>query len=112
MQTELSLATVTATQEQVDALWRGLLPAQGQWSEAAYLRLTDHTTRLVDKRGAYAEAQIPAYWIVSPQSETITVFYLEGPAYVEHGVFGRSATATSVVLEGFSIVVDAVFDAE
>jgi hypothetical protein len=33
-------------------------------------------------------------------------------AYVEYGVFGRSATATSVVLEGFSIVVDAVFDAE
>jgi hypothetical protein len=29
-----------------------------------------------------------------------------------NGVFGRSATATSVVLEGFSIVVDAVFDAE
>ena len=37
---------------------------------------------------------------------------LEGPAYVECGVFGRSATATSVVLEEFSIVVDTVFDAE
>ena len=47
MQTELSLATVTATQEQVDALLRQLLPAQGQWSAAAYLWLTDHTTRLI-----------------------------------------------------------------
>ena len=50
--------------------------------------------------------------IVHPQSETITVLCLEGSAYVEHGVFGRSVTATSVVLEGFSTVVDAVFDAE
>jgi Uma2 family endonuclease len=206
MQTELSLSTVTATQEQVDALLRELLPAQGQWSEAAYLWLTDHTARLIeftdgylevlpmppdehqtmvlllyellvafvrprggkvlvaplrlkiregkyrepdivlvlsardprrqnrfwlgadlvvevvspdkperdliDKRGEYAEAQIPEYWIVNQQSETITVLCLEGPAYVEHGVFGRSATATSMVLEGFSIIVDVVFDAE
>jgi Uma2 family endonuclease len=204
MQTALS--TVTATQEQVDALLRELLPAQGEWGEAAYLWLTDHSTRLieftdgylevlpmptdehqtivlllyellvafvrprggkvlvaplrlkirdgkyrepdivlvrsahdprrqnrfwlgadlvieivspdkperdlVDKRSEYAEAQIPEYWIVNLQSETITVLCLEGPAYVEHGVFERSATATSVVLEGFSIVVDVVFDAE
>jgi Uma2 family endonuclease len=67
---------------------------------------------LIDKRGAYAEAQIPEYWIVNPQSETITVLCLEGSAYVEHGVFGRSTSATSVVLEGLSIVVDEVFDAE
>ena len=67
---------------------------------------------LVDKRGAYAEAQSPEYWMVNPQSETITVLYLEGLAYVEHGVFGRSVTATSMVLEGLSIIGDAVFDAE
>ena len=48
MQTELSLSTVTATQEQVDALLRDLLPAQGQWSEAAYLWLTDHTAHLIE----------------------------------------------------------------
>jgi len=206
MQTDLSLSTVTATQEQVDALLRELLPAQGQWSEEDYLWLTDHTARLleftngylevlpmptdehqtmvlllyellvafvrprggkvlvaplrlkirdgkyrepdivlvrsardprrqnrfwlgadlvvevvspdkperdlIEKRGAYAEAQIPEYWIVNPQSETITVLCLEGPAYIEHGVFGRSATATSVGLEGLSISVEAVFDAE
>jgi len=67
---------------------------------------------LIEKRGEYAEAQIPEYWIVNPQSETITVLCLEGPAYIEHGVFGRSATATSVGLEGLSISVEAVFDAE
>ena len=176
MQTGLSLSTVTATQEQVDTLLRELLPAQGQWSEAAYLWLTDHTSRLieftdgylevlpmptdehqtmllllyellvafvrprggtvlvaplrlkirdgtyrepdivvvrsaraprrqnrfwlgaalvvevvspdkperdlVDKRSAYAEVQIPEYWMVSPQSETIAVLCLEGRTYV------------------------------
>jgi Uma2 family endonuclease len=67
---------------------------------------------LVEKRGDYAEAQIPEYWIVNPQSETITVLCLQGSAYTEHGVFGRSAVATSRVLEGFSISVDELFDAE
>src|SRR5678816_4496953 len=55
MQTELSLSTVTATQEQVDALLRELLPAQGQWSEAAYLWLTDHTARLIEFTDGYLE---------------------------------------------------------
>ena len=36
MQTDFSPSTVMATQEQVDALVRELLPAQGQWNEAAY----------------------------------------------------------------------------
>lgn len=67
---------------------------------------------LVDKRGEYAAAQIPEYWIVNPQNETITVLSLEGSRYVEHGMFRRGATATSVLLEGCSVVVDAVFDAE
>jgi hypothetical protein len=55
MQTELSLSTVTATQEQVDALLRELLPAQGQWSEAAYLWLTDHASRLIEFTDGYEE---------------------------------------------------------
>jgi Uma2 family endonuclease len=55
MQAELSLSTVTATQEQVDALLRELLPAQGQWSEEDYLWLTDHTTRLLEFTNGYLE---------------------------------------------------------
>jgi len=67
---------------------------------------------LVQKRGDYAEAGIPEYWIVNPENATITVLRLEGEAYAEHGVFGRDTTATSVLLAGFSIDVDAVFDAD
>lgn len=67
---------------------------------------------LVDKRSDYAEAGIPEYWIANPQTETITVLRLEGEAYVEHGVFGRGETASSVILEGFTVDVTSVFDAD
>jgi Uma2 family endonuclease len=67
---------------------------------------------LVEKRGDYAEAGIPEYWIVNPETETISVLRLEDTAYAEHGVFGRGAEAASVLLPGFTVSVDAVFDAD
>jgi Uma2 family endonuclease len=67
---------------------------------------------LVEKRGDYAEAGIPEYWIVNPEIETITVLRLEGTAYAEHGVFGRGAETASALLPGFAVSVDAVFDAD
>jgi Uma2 family endonuclease len=66
---------------------------------------------LVEKRHDYAEAQIPEYWIVDPQDETITVLRLESGAYVEHGVFKRGTQAISALLAGLTVEVDAVFDA-
>ena len=65
----------------------------------------------VEKPRDYAEAQIPEYWVVNPLDETVTVLALEGAAYVEHGVFGRGERATSRLLAGFELSVDAVFDA-
>jgi Uma2 family endonuclease len=67
---------------------------------------------LIDKRGDYAEGGVPEYWIVNPFTETITVLRLEGKAYVEHGVLGRGTTATSALLTGFAVDVDAVMDAD
>ena len=67
---------------------------------------------LVTKRADYAEAGIPEYWIVYPDAASITVLRLEQGAYVEHGVFGRGQQATSALLQGFSVAVDAVLDAE
>ena len=66
----------------------------------------------VAKRADYAEAGIPEYWIVNPVDETITVLILVGDAYAEHGVFGRGTQATSALLTGFAVDVNAVFDAE
>ena len=63
------------------------------------------------KRVDYADAGIPEYWIVNPLDETITVLTLHDD-YDEHGIFKRGEPATSVLLPGFGVGVDAVFDAE
>ena len=63
----------------------------------------------VVKRRDYAEANVPEYWIVDPRSETITVLVLTGGRYVEHGVFARGDTATSRLLDGFTVEAAAVF---
>lgn len=65
---------------------------------------------LVTKRDEYAQAAIPEYWIVEPKTETITVLRLEDNRYIEHGVFARGAWASSPLLSGFEVAVDAVFD--
>ena len=65
----------------------------------------------VIKRADYAEASIPEYWIVNPEEATIAVLKLDDGAYVDHGVFGRGETATSALLPGFSVSVDAACDA-
>jgi Uma2 family endonuclease len=67
---------------------------------------------LVDKRNDYAEGRVPEYWIVNPQTETITVLRLRGDAYEESGVFRRGQVATSVLLPDFSVAVAEVFDAD
>ena len=56
---------------------------------------------LVEKRGDYAEGGVPEYWIVNPQTETISVLRLRGDAYEEAGVYRRGDLAASVVLAGF-----------
>ncbi len=67
---------------------------------------------LIDKRADYAEAQIPEYWIVNPQTQTITVVRLEGAAYTEVGTFRRGEAAASALLAGFAVDVKAVFEAK
>ena len=64
----------------------------------------------VVKRADYAEAHIAEYWIVHPDAETITVLKLDGDTYAEHGIFTRGQHATSPLLSGLAISVDAVMD--
>ena len=65
---------------------------------------------LIEKRGDYAEGRVPEYWIVNPQTETITVLRLAGDAYEELGIYRRGQAAESALLAGFSVAVAAVFD--
>lgn len=66
-----------------------------------------------DKVKVYGAGRIAEYWIVDPQEQKITVFTLpKGAAeYAEHGVFRPGETATSVLLDGFTVEVQACFDA-
>lgn len=61
------------------------------------------------KRTEYAQAGIPEYWIVDPQKETITVLTLHGRHYRQQGEYTTGQTATSVLLDGFSVAVSEVF---
>lgn len=66
---------------------------------------------LVEKRQDYAEAGVPEYWIVDPEEETITVLELREAGYAERGRFARGTRAGSILLDGFAVSVDEVFDA-
>ena len=70
----------------------------------------DRGRDFVHKRGDYAEAGIPEYWIVEPGTETITVLTLAGGTYVER-MFDRTAHASSEILHGFGVAVDDVLRA-
>lgn len=62
-----------------------------------------------EKRRDYAQAGVHEYWIVDPESKTITVLVLEGDQYREHGVFRPGDNATSTLLPGLSLAVQPVF---
>jgi Uma2 family endonuclease len=63
------------------------------------------------KRDEHAQAGIPEYWIIDRQQGRILVLTLEGTSYLVHGEFTRGDQATSKLLPGFTIDVDAVFSA-
>ena len=72
----------------------------------------DRRRDLVTKRREYAQAGIPEYWIVDPQNQTVVVLWLEGKQYRQHGLFGPGEMATSLLLPGFAVAVDEVFNIE
>lgn len=86
-----------------------------QWFEQIDLAVEivspdDPSRDLETKRREYAEAGIPEYWIIDPRSEEIMVLTLAGSRYVVHDVFTTGQVATSVLLDGFSVDVDEVFE--
>uniref|UniRef100_A0A7C2P0T6 Uma2 family endonuclease n=1 Tax=Schlesneria paludicola TaxID=360056 RepID=A0A7C2P0T6_9PLAN len=73
----------------------------------------DRRRDLKQKRTEYAQAGIPEYWIVDPETETITVLTLPvgKTKYAVHGEFKPGQEATSVLLPGFRVDVTACFAA-
>jgi Uma2 family endonuclease len=85
--------------------------AQDEFWLGAEIVSADRPARDIEEKPRdYAEAGIPEYWIVNPLDETISLLTLRGDAYVEHGVFRRGQRAASLILDGFSVSVDEVFD--
>jgi Uma2 family endonuclease len=69
----------------------------------------DPRRETVTKRREYAQAGIPEYWIVDPAGASITVLTLRGQEYALHGEFVAGETATSVLLDRFTVEVSSVF---
>lgn len=64
---------------------------------------------LHEKFDAYARAQVPEYWIVSPSEQVVEVFVLEDGAYQSLGVFQGSAILPSRVVPDWSVPVERLF---
>jgi Uma2 family endonuclease len=102
---DLLLLLSAADSRRQNRFWLGADLALGVVSEEKPER------DLVEKRGDYAEGRVPEYWIVNPQTETITILRLRGDVYEEAGIYRRGESAPSVLLPGFSVDVAAVFNA-
>ncbi len=61
----------------------------------------------VTKPREYALAGISEYWIIDSEKQVIRVLSLDGKAYRVHGDFALGTQATSVLLPGFAVSVDA-----
>jgi Uma2 family endonuclease len=62
----------------------------------------------------YAAHSVPEYWIVDPKKKTVEQYLLSEPtsgAYELHKKVGIADAIQSVVLQGFTIPVRAIFDA-
>jgi len=57
----------------------------------------------------YAQAKIPEYWIIQPETKTVSVYALDGKAYRLAGRFGPGERAKSAILSTFDLPVDCLF---
>jgi Uma2 family endonuclease len=66
----------------------------------------------IKKKGIYEKYGVKEYWIVDPDTETISVFILEGEAFQEKGIYKRGQVIESFLLPGFTLVLEDVFKSD
>jgi Uma2 family endonuclease len=71
----------------------------------------DPNRDLVDKRKQYARAGVSEYWIVNPQTKTVTVLRLKKDRYVTHSQATGTGPVRSALLDGFTADAAAIFAA-
>lgn len=64
---------------------------------------------LIRKREQYAAREIPEYWLIDPEYQTITVLRLEDGLYVERGVFSADDRVISAELQNLELMAKEVF---
>lgn len=109
---ELHISDDTVKRPDVQVVDRRFIGGQRiMGTPALVVEITSSSTAVLDrteKRIAYAEAGIPAYWLVDPEAQTITVLELEGGEYVERAVVGIDDAVevdhpTTLVLAGRAV---------
>jgi Uma2 family endonuclease len=71
---------------------------------------SDQRRDYLDKQEDYAAAGVAEYWLIDPLKKKVTVFILKGGRDKRHGVFRPGKTATSVLLDGFSVPVSTLLN--
>ena len=61
------------------------------------------------KRALYARYGVSEYWLVDPDTRTVTVLLLDDGAFVEIARYGAGQTLTSPTLVGFTANLDDIF---
>ena len=92
--------------------WHPLLRINAQgWYRQAGQTTYQRLASLVSQAGASWCGQVVCFK-ENPLDETVTVLTLTDGSYVEYGVFRRGDEARSKLLDGFTVRVDAIFDAQ
>ena len=112
IEADLYISDDTVKRPDVQIVDRSLISGQRiMGTPALVVEIASPATAVLDrteKRIAYADAGIPAYWLVDPEAQTITVLELEAGAYVERAVIGVDGAAevdqpTTFVLAGRAV---------
>jgi Uma2 family endonuclease len=81
--------------------WRGRRPASLAF-EVVSEGIEAHERDYATKRAEYLAYGLREYWIVDPQTKTVTVLIRDGDSWVEH-VYRDHQQAVSLVLPGLAI---------
>lgn len=101
------LYVTKARHAQSDKYYRGIDLAMEVVSDDDRSHQRDH----VEKPALYAAAGVDEYWIVDPQEKSVQVLTLVDDRYQPHAKLIGTGTASSKLLEGFSLDVGEVFAA-
>ena len=63
----------------------------------------------IDKRDLYEQHGVQEYWLIDPEAKTVEVLHLESGAYKLVGRWHPGEQAESRLLEGFKVLVAALF---